>query len=53
VVRLSVGALAALYSGFATPWQLAVAGRLDADDAARAVLADIFAGPAPGLADFF
>jgi len=53
VVRLSVGALAALYSGFATPWQLAVAGRLEADGAARAVLTDIFAGPAPGLADFF
>jgi predicted acetyltransferase len=52
-VRLSVGALAALYTGFATPWQLAVAGRLQADDAAQAVLGSIFAGPAPGLADFF
>lgn len=52
-VRLSVGALAALYTGFATPWQLAVAGRLQGDDAALALLGSIFAGPAPGIADFF
>ena len=52
-VRLSVGALAALYTGFATPWQLAVAGRLEADAATQALLGSIFAGPAPGLADFF
>jgi predicted acetyltransferase len=51
--RLSVGALAALYSGFATPWQLATAGTLQADDAVRSQLARIFAGPAPGLSDFF
>lgn len=51
--RLSVGALAALYTGFATPWQLAAAGRLEAGEAAQAALASIFAGPAPGLPDFF
>jgi predicted acetyltransferase len=53
VVRLSVGALAALYTGFATPWQLATAGRLQAGEDAQALLASIFAGPAPGLPDFF
>jgi predicted acetyltransferase len=52
-VRLSVGALAALYTGFATPWQLATAGRLQAAEDAQALLASIFAGPAPGLPDFF
>jgi len=52
-VRLSVGALAALYTGFATPWQLATAGRLQATEDALALLAHIFAGPAPGLPDFF
>lgn len=53
VARLSVGALAALYSGFASPWQLTAAGLLDADDAACVALARTFAGPAPGLCDFF
>jgi predicted acetyltransferase len=53
VARLSVGALAALYSGFASPWQLAVAGQLEADEAARVALARAFAGPAPGLGDYF
>lgn len=53
VARLSVGALAALYSGFASPWQLTAAGLLSADDAACVALARTFAGPAPGLCDFF
>jgi predicted acetyltransferase len=53
LVRLSVGALAALYTGFATPWQLATAGRLHAAEDAQLLLASIFAGPAPGLPDFF
>jgi predicted acetyltransferase len=51
--RLSVGALAALYSGFVSPRQLLVTGQLEADDRALAALGALFAGPAPGLADFF
>ncbi len=53
VARLSVGSLAALYSGHASPWQLAAVGLLEADEPARVALARAFAGPAPGLCDFF
>jgi predicted acetyltransferase len=52
-VRLGVGALAALYSGFASPWELRIAGKLEADDAVLAMLGLLFAGPAPGMSDYF
>jgi predicted acetyltransferase len=51
--RLSVGALAALYSGFLSPRQLLLSGQLEADERAVAALGTLFAGPAPGLPDFF
>jgi predicted acetyltransferase len=48
-VRLAIGALAALYSGWATTASLAQAGLLDgADAAACATLDRVFAGPLPG-----
>lgn len=52
-VRLGVRALAALYSGFISPRELAIAGELEADDAALSTLSALFCGPAPACADFF
>lgn len=52
-IRMDIGALAALYSGFLSASQLAALGRFEAD-AGRIALADaLFAGPAPGMADMF
>jgi predicted acetyltransferase len=51
--RLSVSALAALYSGFASPHELALAGRLEADEAALATLSALFGGPTPACVDYF
>jgi len=52
-VRLPVGALAALYSGDASPHVLTRAGRMQSDGPAATTLATFFAGPAPWLPDFF
>jgi len=52
-VTLDVRGLAALYSGFATPHSLRVAGLLDGPDDALATLAAIFAGPEPWCADHY
>jgi predicted acetyltransferase len=52
-LALDCRALAALYSGHATPWQLAHAGRLTATDSALSRAAVAFAGPPPSLPDFF
>jgi predicted acetyltransferase len=52
-VRLSAGALAALYSGFVSPAQLAFSRQLDADARGLGALSVLFSGPAPGLCDFF
>lgn len=53
-VRLDVDALASLYTGWASPWELArlglVAGATEED---LAGLAGAFAGPRPWLPDFF
>jgi predicted acetyltransferase len=52
--HLSVGALAALYSGFLSPRELQSAGQLDADEPSQRALALLFgASPAPALADYF
>jgi predicted acetyltransferase len=53
-VQLGVGALSALYTGYASPWQLAASGllRTDAPDA-LAALAAAFAGPSPWMPDFY
>lgn len=52
-IRLGVGSLAALYTGYARPESLALADRLSgpADDLAQAAL--VFAGPRPYLCDVF
>ncbi len=51
--RLTVGALAALYSGFLGPHELVFAGHLDAEERALAALGALFAGPAPACVDYF
>jgi len=52
-VTIDVRGLAALYSGFATPYTLRAAGLLDGPDVALATLATIFAGPEPWCADHY
>lgn len=53
-VALGVGALSALYSGYADPRTLRRAGLLScADDAALGTLATMTAGPRPRLLDYF
>jgi predicted acetyltransferase len=51
--RLDVRALAALYTGFLPPRELARAGVLEADERTLSTLASIFAGAAPAVSDFF
>ena len=53
-VHVGIGALSALYTGYASPWQLASAGllRADAPDA-FAALGAAFAGPSPWMPDFY
>jgi predicted acetyltransferase len=50
---MPVGTLAAMYSGFLSPFDAVRLGLLDADDPAVPVLARLFAGPAPFMLDFF
>jgi predicted acetyltransferase len=52
-LRLGIGALAPLYSGYATPRQIARAGRLSGDTEALAWAGAVFAGPSPYLMDTF
>ena len=52
-VAIDVRGLAALYSGFATPYTLRAAGLLDGPDDATRTLATIFAGPEPWCADHY
>jgi len=52
-VRLDVRGLAALYTGFLPPADLARAGMVEADEASLRVLHELFAGPAPAMTDFF
>jgi predicted acetyltransferase len=51
--RISIGALAALYSGFVGPHELVAAGQLAADDATLRALGALFSGHAPACADYF
>ena len=50
-VTVDVRGLAALYSGFATPYTLRAAGLLAGPDEALRTLAMVFAGPEPWCAD--
>lgn len=52
-VRAGVRGLAALYTGYATPQELALAGMLSGPPEDLAALAAAFAGPRPWLADRF
>jgi predicted acetyltransferase len=52
-VTVDVRGLAALYSGFATPYTLRAAGLLDGPEPALKTLAMLFAGPEPWCADHF
>lgn len=52
-VRLDVRALAALYTGFFSPFELVRAGRLSGAAGELARLAALFAGPPPAMCDFF
>jgi predicted acetyltransferase len=51
--RLTIRALASLYSGFLTPHDLVMLGELAAPAADLALAAAIFGGPAPWLVDMF
>jgi predicted acetyltransferase len=53
LLALDGRALAALYTGHASPQQLALAGRLTGPDNALTRAAVAFAGPPPSLPDFF
>ena len=52
-VRLDIRALARLYTGRYSPWELALAGRLEAGEKDMEKLAPVFAGPMPWLPDEF
>jgi predicted acetyltransferase len=52
-LRLDVRGLAALYSGFMTPWALRQAGWLEGDDAELVRAAALFAGSGSSMPDFF
>ena len=52
-LQIDVRGLAPLYTGYASPDELAAAGLLEADEPARLTASAIFAGPTPWSADFF
>jgi predicted acetyltransferase len=52
-VALDARALAPLYTGFVSPWQLRSAGRLACGDEDASTLAALFAGPTPWMQDGF
>jgi predicted acetyltransferase len=52
-VELDVGAMAAVYTGFASPQQLRLVGRVRGPDDAVAALGAMFAGATPSMVDFF
>jgi predicted acetyltransferase len=52
-VELDIGAMAAVYTGYASPGQLALVGRVSGDPCHAAALGTAFAGPTPSMVDFF
>ncbi len=52
-LRLDIRALAALYTGFASPQMLHRTGQLSGDAASLTCAATLFAGGAPAMPDFF
>ncbi|HTV10752.1 MAG TPA: GNAT family N-acetyltransferase [Acidimicrobiales bacterium] len=53
VKPLPIGYFSALFTGFATPWDLVLLGALDEDDPRLALLSALFGGPTPWMPDFF
>ncbi|WP_427161223.1 GNAT family N-acetyltransferase [Aliinostoc sp. HNIBRCY26] len=51
--QLDIQSLAPLYSGLFTPYQLQLAGKLDATPTALSTATQIFASPSPWMMDFF
>jgi len=52
-LRLGVGVLAALYTGFSSATELAHARLVQGSARELTRFSDLFAGPAPALADYF
>ena len=52
-IRIGARGLATLYSGFLTPWELALAGMLSGEAGTLAAAAAVFGGPTPGMPDMF
>ncbi len=52
-VELDIGVMASVYTGFASPAQLRLIGRVRGPDDAVATLGAMFAGPTPSMVDFF
>jgi predicted acetyltransferase len=51
--RLSIRALASVYTGFLSPAQLVAAGMLETSEHDAAIAAALFAGPTPWMRDHF
>jgi predicted acetyltransferase len=52
-VELDIGAMASVYTGYASPGQLRLIGRVRGDEAQARALGAAFAGPTPSMVDFF
>jgi predicted acetyltransferase len=52
-LRIDVRGLASLFTGYATAFELALAGRAECDESTGRVASALFAGPAPGMPDMF
>jgi predicted acetyltransferase len=52
-LSMDAGALGAMYSGFLSPGQLRLIGRVGGDESTGALAAAAFAGPTPGMTEMF
>lgn len=52
-LNLSIQAMASLYTGLMTPYELRWIGWLDGSDESVAIATQLFAGPSPWMPDFF
>jgi predicted acetyltransferase len=52
-MKLHIRGLAPLYTGFFSPYQLQLAGYLDATESALAIATQLFGGSSPWMPDFF
>lgn len=51
--RIDIRGLAALYTGFHSPWTLIRTGQLAADESSASALAGLFTGPAPWMGEIY